>query len=420
LPLSQNHFDQLLRGASTAQERFLVMLVRDLDGRRVDLAKTRLSNLDRVSGVLQISPVDDGRIERIHLRSDTVRAFHEYTQQRIDREPVLFVDDRGGPVDAPEILAALSQLAQRTGLQFDADKFRFEVPRARQGSRLVTKGVSRDLFYLYGIMSHPMRRRVVELLGDEGPMGFTQIKNRLDVRVGTLYYHFDILAGLVAQDSQKRYMLTEAGKDAYRKLRSAEYVQSTGILVDSLPSTQTGIEKGLRFLFPGRLLYSIQSMSPLVVALAAVVLGLGAFSTYQAGLETVALFLNPSSQSPLLLGLGFLGNWLLVYAVADGIATLVFRRNGEHLVLLLGTAYALIPLLVFVAWWDLATALTLQAPGLTTIALSRIILVLAQAWSLALLARIVSVLKGLRLDKAAVISLVIAYMSIVIAYVRAA
>jgi len=134
----------------------------------------------------------------------------------------------------------------------------------------------------------------------------------------------------------------------------------------------------------------------------------------------VALFLNSSSQSPLLLGLGFLGNWLLVYAVADGIATLVFRRNGEHLVLLLGTAYALVPLLAFVAWWDLATALTLQAPGLTTIALSRVVLVLAQAWSLALLARIVSVLKGLRLDKAAVISLVIAYLSIVIAYLRAA
>lgn len=397
-----------------------MMLVRDLDGRRVDLAKARLSDFDRVSGVLQISPADDGRVERIHLRSDTVRAFHEYTQQRIDREPVLFVDDRGGPVDSPQMLAAISQLAQQAGLQFEADKFRFQLPRAKQGPRLVTKGMSRDLFYLYGIVSHPLRRQVVELLGDEGPMGFTQIKNRLDARVGTLYYHFDMLAGLVAQDSQKRYALTEAGKDAYRKLRSPEYVRSTGILADSLPSTQTGVEKGLRFLFPARLLSSIQSMSLLAVALAAVVLGLGAFSTYQAGLETVALFLNPSSQSPPLLGLGFLGNWLLVYAVTDGIATLVFRRKGEHLVLLLGTAYALVPMLVFVAWWDLATALTLQAPGLTTIALSRIVLVLAQAWSLALLARIVSVLKGLRLDKAAVISLVIAYLSIVIAYVRAA
>jgi len=418
LPLSQNHLDQLLRGTLTAQERFLVMLVRDLEGRNVDLSTILLSDIDRVSGILQLRL--DGRVERVRLSSETTLALHEYVQHRPDKEPALIVDQEGRPLSRLEINSALGELAQREGLQFDTERFRFQEPKAARGPRLVTKGASRDLFYLYGIVSHPLRRRVVELLGDEGPTGFTQIKSRLNVRVGTLYYHFDMLAGLVAQDSQKRYVLTEAGKDAYRKLRSAEYVQSTGLLADSLPSTQTGIEKGLRFLFPSRLLASIQSLSPVAVALAAVVLGLGAFSTYQAGLETVALFLNSSSQSPLLLGLGFLGNWLLVYAVADGIATLVFRRSGEHLVLLLGTAYALFPLLVFVAWWDLATALTLQAPGLTTIALARIILVLAQAWSLALLARIVSVLKGLRLDKAAVISLIIAYLSIVIAYVRAA
>jgi hypothetical protein len=410
--------DQLLRSSSTAQERFFVMLVRDLEGRNVDLSTILLSDVDRVSGILQLTM--DGRVERIRLSRETNLALHEYTQHRPNREPALIVDQGGRPLSRSEIEVALGELAQRGGLQFDSGRLRFQEPKVAQGPRLVTKGTTRDLFYLYGIVAHPLRRQVVELLGDEGPTGFTQIKNRLNVRVGTLYYHFDMLAGLVVQDSQKRYMLTEAGKDAYRKLRSAEYVQTTGILADSLPSSQTGIEKGLRFLFPGRLLYSIQAMSPPAVALAAVVLGLGAFSTYQAGLETVALFLNPSGQSPLLLGLGFLGNWLLVYAVTDGIATLVFRRNGEHLVLLLGTAYALIPLLVFVGWWDLATALSLQAPGLTTIALSRIVLVLAQAWSLALLARIVSVLKGLRLDKAAVISLVLAYVSIVIAYVRAA
>ncbi len=258
----------------------------------------------------------------------------------------------------------------------------------------------------------------MELLGDEGPLGFTQIKKRLDVRVGTLYYHFDMLAGLVTQDPQKKYMLTEAGKDAYRKLRSAEYVQSGDVLAESLPGTRSGVERGLRFLAPGRFLFGIQSLSPLTIIGAAAVLGLGSFSTYQAGLETVVLFLNPSGQNPLVLALGFLGNWLLIFAVADGIATFVFGRRGEHRVLLLGSAYSLVPLLVFIGWWDLASALSLQTPGLTTIAISRIVLVVLQAWSLALMARIVSVLKGIRLDKAAVISLILAYLSIMIAYVR--
>lgn len=416
MPLSQNHLDQLLRSSSTAQERFLVMLVRDLEGRNLDLSTILLSDIDRVSGILQLKV--NGGVERVRLGRETTLALHEYVQHRPDKEHALIVDQEGRPLSRSEIDSALDELAKRGRLQFDTERFRFHEPKAVQGPRLVTKGASRDLFYLYGIVSHPLRRQVVELLGDEGPTGFTMIKNRLNVRVGTLYYHFDMLAGLVAQDSQKRYTLTEAGKDAYRKLRSAEYVQSTGILADSLPLTQTGIEKGLRLLFPTRLLSAIQSMSPVAVILAAVVLGLGAFSTYQAGLETVVLFLNPSGQIPLLLGLGFLGNWLLIYAIADGIATFLFQRKGEHLVLLLGAAYALIPLLAFVGWWDLSSALRLQLPGLTTIAISRIVLVLLQAWSLILLARVVSVLKGLRLDKAAVISLALAYLSIMIAYVR--
>ncbi len=394
-----------------------MLLVRDLEGRSPELERIILSDFDRVSGILRLrSP--GGELDPVKLGQETMRAFHDHMLHRRDKEPALFVDGEGKPLAKAELHGMISQIAHRSGLEFEQAGFLFRVPRSDQGPRLMAKGASRDLFYLYGIVSHPLRRQIVELLGDEGPLGFTQIKKRLDVRVGTLYYHFDMLAGLIKQDPQKRYMLTDAGKDAYQKLRSPEYVESSDLLVDNLPAAQGGIEKSLRLLLPSRFLSAVQSLSPLAILGAAVVLGLGSFSTYQAGLETVVLFLNPSQQNPLLLGLGFLGNWLLIFAVADGIATFVFGRKGEHLVLLLGSAYALVPLLVFIGWWDLASALSLQAPGLTTIALSRIMLVVLQAWSLALMARIVSVLKGLRLDKAAVISLVLAYLSIMIAYVR--
>ncbi len=417
LPLSSGQLEKLLKRCGFPHERLLVLILHDLEGRPVHMAKITIADYDRVGGLLRLG-LPDGRSERVRLGSETMRAFHEYTLSRNDTNPSLFVGENGGQLTEGELRETMARLTNGTGLEFDVAGFRFRPSKAEQGPRIVAKTASKDMFYLYGIVSHPLRRRIVELLGDGGPIGFSQIKKRLDVRVGTLYYHFDMLAGLVAQDRQKRYLLTEAGKDAYRKLRSPEYVQSTGLLGKSLPSTLTGVERGLRLIVPGRLLAAVQRFSPLAVLGAAFLLGLGALGSYRESLETVVFFPNPSSTDPFQLGLLFLGNWLLVFTVADGIATFLLGRKGEHLVLLVGTAYALIPLLVFMGWWELATALTLQAPGLTTIAISRIILVVFQAWALVLMARIVSVLKGLRLDKAAVVSLVLAYLSITIAYVR--
>ena len=84
-----------------------------------------------------------------------------------------------------------------------------------------------------------------------------------------------MLAGLITQDPQKRYTLTEAGKDAYRNLRSPEYVESSDLLVDNLPATQGGVEKGMRLLLPSRLLSAVQSLSPLAILGAATVVSLG-------------------------------------------------------------------------------------------------------------------------------------------------
>jgi hypothetical protein len=320
-------------------------------------------------------------------------------------------------LSADELAVMASQVAERSGLEFDKESFQFRFSRS-ETPRLVAKTASRDLFYLYGIVSHPLRRQIVELLGDEGPLGFSQIKQRLNVKVGTLYYHFDMLAGLIAQDPQKRYILTTAGRDAYEKLRSAEYVRSSNTLAQHVPAGQTSVERGFRLLVPARAIVALQSRTLLATASAVLLLGLGSLSVFQAHLATVFLFLDPSDENPILLGLGFLANWIVIFGIADLLATYLFGRKGEHLTLLIGTTYALIPLLVFVAWWDLAVAFSVQAFGLTTFAISRLVLILLQAWSLAILARVVSGLKGLRLDKAAVISLVIAYLSIMVAYLR--
>ena len=416
MPLPQEWFESLQKNSTTIQEKLLVLLLEDLEGRKVDLVSLRLADIDRVTGLLRL-PAKNGRSEVTRLSHDTMRAFHEYGLKRSDTNPALLVNNEGQVLSTGELAAVVSQVAERSGLEFDKESFQFRSSRS-ETPRLVAKTASRDLFYLYGIVSHPLRRRIVELLGDEGTLGFSQIKQRLNVKVGTLYYHFDMLAGLIEQDPQKRYMLTSAGRDAYEKLRSAEYVQSSDILAQHVPASQTSVERVFRLLVPQIGIIALQSRTISTIAGAVLLLGLGSLSVFQAHLATVFLFLDPSDENPILLGLGFLANWIVIFGIADLLATYLFGRKGEHLTLLIGTTYALIPLLVFVAWWDLAVTFSIHAFGLTTFALSRAVLILLQAWSLAIMARIVSGLKGLRLDKAAVISLVIAYLSIMLAYLR--
>ena len=285
----------------------MVLLLRDLEGRKVDLASLNEDDFDRVTGFLRL-PTLDGRRETAKLGQDTLRAFHRYNLQRKDGDVALFVDSEGQRLRQEELLEIAGRLAEKSGLEFDPVRLQFRALRI-ESPKLVSKTASRDLFYLYGVVSHPLRKQIVELLGDEGPLGFSQIKQRLDVKVGTLYYHFDMLVGLIAQDSQKRYALTDSGKDAYRKLRSAEYVQSSERLAQESPTFQTPVERGLRLLVPTRIILSLQSRTPLGLIGAAILMGLGSFSVFQAHLATVLFFFDPSNLDPLLLGLGFVLNW---------------------------------------------------------------------------------------------------------------
>ncbi len=75
------------------------------------------------------------------------------------------------------------------------------------------------------IIKHPIRKRIIELLGTRENMSFTELKNEMNLPVGTLYYHLDVLRGYVLQDNERRYFLSKDGKKLYGLL--ASYVSST-------------------------------------------------------------------------------------------------------------------------------------------------------------------------------------------------
>lgn len=70
------------------------------------------------------------------------------------------------------------------------------------------------------LIKHPVRKRIIELLGEKESMSFTELKNEMNLPVGTLYYHLDVLNGYVLQDNGRRYFLSKEGRKLYELLNS--------------------------------------------------------------------------------------------------------------------------------------------------------------------------------------------------------
>ncbi len=74
----------------------------------------------------------------------------------------------------------------------------------------------------YRALDHPSRRRIVELLGTHDSMAFSELRSETGLPVGTLYYHLDVLRGLVTQDGSRRYLLSKEGMKLYSSLAERE------------------------------------------------------------------------------------------------------------------------------------------------------------------------------------------------------
>ncbi|HEV2120030.1 MAG TPA: winged helix-turn-helix domain-containing protein [Candidatus Bathyarchaeia archaeon] len=406
---------KLLENAGTAHDRFLVLLAMDIEDKAIDLSSLDLSDVDGPSKSLRIKR-DIDQTKRVKLRDATVIAFHQYASGRTDHQQELFVDPEGKKQSKDDLITILGQIADQSSLRFDPTTLHFDKPAKEQAPRIATKTASKDMFYLYGIVSHPLRRKIVEILG-EGPTSFTVLKKRVDVKVGTLYYHLDMLKGLITQDEQKRYQLTTVGTDAYTKLQSREYVDST-MRAQEIPGQKRRLDQLGNMLSLGPVWPWLASnyVVPKIGALA--LAALGAIIVYQARLETVLLFLNTVPTATTLLPLEYILSWIAVFGIADLGSTILYRRKGEHIALFLATGYTLIPIIGFALWWSFQLNGSFPNPPVSILLLSRSILIVLQAWSLGMLARAVSTIKGLRLERAAVVIMAVAYASILVAYLR--
>ena len=258
---------------------------------------------------------------------------------------------------------------------------------------------------IYNIFSHPLRSRIIELLGARGPLGFTILRDEIKVGVGTLYYHISVLGDLVVQGRDKRYMLSQTGKAAYQMLVKGPRLS----LIRQSQQPSWSISP----LLSGTLALHAINESPLYhIPWTLALLFVGAWASSQAGLSPSVLFLLEStgaSRIPAILA--FMLGWLAIFAISAIVATLVFGQKAGNAGFMATSALAYLPIVVFALIWLLSKAFSLGLIQAFDGWLMRILFFVLQGWSLVLLAAALRVSKALSTTESAITVLAIVYLN---------
>lgn len=253
-----------------------------------------------------------------------------------------------------------------------------------------------DISRYHTLLRDPNRRKIIEILGQQEKIGFKELRMTLGLGVGTVYYHLDMLDNFLTQDKQKKYMLNDRGRLLYKALKDT-----------SLPATlDIGEALGHRL---GRYLFLspvfTRTTQPMILLPVAVLTFIfGAFGSALTNLDPALFFYFPYTtyQFETVMTLFFF-NWIGLFLFSDLIISILYKHTGNELQLFTCLGIASIPLSAF--------------PYLLlfiTYEYARYFLLLFQIWSLLLISAAFCFGKGIRLDRAILISMTILYLNIMI------
>lgn len=86
---------------------------------------------------------------------------------------------------------------------------------------------------LFESLSHDVRRRILKILVEEGPLSYTAILNKTDLKPGTLNYHLEKMR-LLFEVENGLYKASEHGLKAYSILQSFRDLKPAGVKLNPL------------------------------------------------------------------------------------------------------------------------------------------------------------------------------------------
>lgn len=274
----------------------------------------------------------------------------------------------------------------------------------------------------YYALDHEIRRSIIRLIGENEKGSFTQFKKELGVSTGTLYHHLDVLKELIAQNKQRKYILTPLGKHAYQILmRNDGEIDSETL--EHQQNIMPRFKQFVQMLIPDRIFEFIEQKEYLGILFSVVIL-LASFILVSFGEinSSFIVFLSYESADPvpatlkIWLGVKFLIGGIITAVIAELFCRFLFQKRENTKKYFISYSIALFPMLIYLTLYNLFKIID---PLFVTSPLNKIIMVIFQLWTLWLLAQILVRYKSLRLERSLIISFLIYYGSISIIIISA-
>jgi len=256
-----------------------------------------------------------------------------------------------------------------------------------------------DLSRYYTLLRDPARRRIIEVLGTQEKIGFKELREILGLGVGTVYYHLDMLSDFVTQDKQRKYRLNDRGQMLYRTLKE-------GSVPPTLEIGEAFSHRLAKWLFLSPVF--AKTAKPLrLLPVSVAVLLIGALGSAYAKLDSALFFYFPYSTYSFTSAMAlYVFDWVGLFLFAELFAYLLYRRVGNDLQLFTCLGLAAFPMAIFPYTYLFVSDV-----------FSQYIMFVLQIWSLLLVSAAFCFGKGIRLDKAIVISLTAIYLNMTILFV---
>jgi DNA-binding transcriptional ArsR family regulator len=255
-----------------------------------------------------------------------------------------------------------------------------------------------DLSRYYTLLRDPARRKIIEILGIQEKIGFKELREALGLGVGTVYYHLDMLSDFIVQDKQRKYRLNDRGQILYRVLKE-------GNVPPTLQISEAFSHRLGKWLFLSPVF--AKTTKPLRLLPASIgILLIGALGSAYAKLDSALFFYFPYSPHTFTsLIMLYISNWIGMFLFADFFIYLLYRRVGNEMQLFTCLGLAAFPMAIFPYIYLSATSIV-----------SQYLLFILQIWSLLLVSAAFCFGKGIRLDKAIVVSLTAMYLNIAVLF----
>jgi len=256
-----------------------------------------------------------------------------------------------------------------------------------------------DLSRYYTLLRDPARRKIIEILGVQEKIGFKELRETLGLGVGTVYYHLDMLSNFITQDKQRKYRLNDRGQTLYKVLKE-------GNIPATLEISEAFSHRVAKWIFLSPVF--AKTVKPLrVLPVSIALLLIGALGSAYANLDSALFFYFPySTYSFTSIIALYTFNWISLFLFAELLTYLLYRRVGNDIQLFTCLGLASFPMAFFPYVYLFITSI-----------ISQYILFILQVWSLLLVSAAFCFGKGIRLDKAIVISLTAIYLNIAILFI---